>query len=176
MSNLGDIRTGIKEGFIGKFGEQDRYVHYDLNAYVEMEHIYGSMEKANEAMQAGKMEDVRNMLWLGLLHDQVELDPISGEPIRYTITKHEVGSWLTPSNMKEVMGRLTKAINGSVSTEMQNDIGNATPLNATAQASIIPINKEVVPTVDGDGITTPILVPNSPSPVGTGASTTTSVQ
>lgn len=100
--------------YIGTFDCQQRYVRFDLNAFAEMEKIYGSMEAANEALSRGTMQDIRKILWLGLIHDQAVLDEITGEPIKYNLTVYQVGKWLTPSNMKEVMQKLMDAINGSL--------------------------------------------------------------
>lgn len=134
---LDDLRSGYY--FIGTFPEgndaegnplgEKRYVRYDLNAFAEMERIYGSMEIANEALTKGSMSDVRRILWLGLIHDQAILDEITGEPIRYKLTIYEVGRWLTPSNMRDVMEGLNKAISGSVPTETTTNEG-ITPAQA----------------------------------------------
>lgn len=100
--------------YIGTFDCQQRYVRFDLNAFAEMEKLYGSMEAANEALSRGTMQDIRKILWLGLIHDQAVLDEVTGEPIKYNLTVYQVGKWLTPSNMKEVMQKLMDAINGSL--------------------------------------------------------------
>lgn len=115
MDNLESVRPGYYS--IGVVGGQERFIRFDLNAFAEMERIYGSMEAANEALQRGSMADVRRVLWLGLIHDQAELDPITGEPVKYNLTIYEVGKWLTPQNMKQVMEALNKAINASVPDE-----------------------------------------------------------
>ena len=85
--NLNAIRPGYHH--IGNFGGKDRYVRYDLNAFAEMERLYGSMEAANNALTRGSMTDVRRILWLGLIHDQAVLDEVTGEPIKYNLTVYE---------------------------------------------------------------------------------------
>lgn len=113
----------------------ERYVRYDLNAFAEMERIYGDMEKANEALTKGSMTDVRRILWLGLIHDAAVLDEITGEPIRYTLTMYEVGKWLTPTNMREVMNKLNSAISGSVPHDDETVVtAGVTPAQAAALA------------------------------------------
>jgi hypothetical protein len=136
---LNDVRGGYYP--IGTFPENaegtERYVRYDLNAFAEMERIYGSMDAANEALTKGSMTDVRRILWLGLIHDQAVLDDITGEPISYKLSMYEVGKWLTPTNMKEVMEKLNVAISGSVPTDMQNGavaVSGVTPAQAAALA------------------------------------------
>lgn len=111
-SNVNEVKGGYYS--IGEFEGKERIVRFDLNAFAEMERIYGSMEAANEALSRGSMRDVRTILWLGLIHDQAVLDDITGEPIKYTLTQFEVGRWLTPHNMKDVMEKLNEAISGSV--------------------------------------------------------------
>lgn len=117
-----DVRGGYYS--IGTFGGKERFVRFDLNAFAEMERIFGSMDKANEALQSGSMRDVRTVLWLGLIHDQAVLDEITGEPIKYTLSQFEVGSWLTTANMKDVMAKLTEAIQGSVPQEDGSNSSN----------------------------------------------------
>lgn len=107
-----EVRGGYYS--IGVFDGKERFVRFDLNAFAEMENIFGSMDAANEALSKGSIRDVRTVLWLGLIHDQAILDEVTGEPIKYKITKYEIGKWLTPQNMKEVMQKLSTAINGSV--------------------------------------------------------------
>lgn len=139
-NTLYDIREGYYP--IGSFGGKERFVRFDLNAFAEMERIYGSMEKANEVLSQGSMRDVRTILWLGLIHDQAVLDEVTGEPIKYTLTQFEVGRWLTPNNMKAVMEKLNKALNGAIPHE------NSTPEGMTpAQAAVIAQQEEgITPT------------------------------
>ncbi|MFI3171106.1 MAG: hypothetical protein R3Y58_01855 [Eubacteriales bacterium] len=111
MSKLQDIRSGYTS--IGILGDEERFVRFDLNAFAEMERIYGNMDAANQALTKGSMVDVRRMLWLGLIHDQAILDEITGEPIKYKLTVYEVGKWLTPQNMQGIMTKLNGAISSA---------------------------------------------------------------
>ncbi len=113
-SNLDQIRTAPGSYGIGKFGGKERYIRFDLNAFAEMETIFGSMEEAQERLKGGSMKDIRTVLWLGLIWDEVVLDEVTGEPIRYTISQYQVGSWLTTLNLEEVMKKLQDAISGSL--------------------------------------------------------------
>lgn len=113
-SNLDQVRTASGSYYIGEFGGKARYIRYDLNAFAEMEDMFGSMEAAQERLQGGSMKDVRTVLWLGLIWDEVVLDEVTGDPIRYTISQYQVGSWLTTLNLKEVMEQLQSAISGSL--------------------------------------------------------------
>ena len=153
-SNVQDVRGGYYP--IGNFDGQERYVRFDLNAFAEMERIYGSMEAANEALSKGSMRDVRTILWLGLIHDQAVLDEITGEPVKYKLTMFQVGKWLTPTNMKEVMSKLNEAISGSVPAE---DSTTATPEGVTpAQAAALAKAEEEI---KAEGGVVPVTFPNS---------------
>lgn len=114
MSNLENIRPNPTGHCIGEFGGKKRYIKFDLNAFAEMEKMYGSMDKANEALQGGSMVEIRKVLWLGLIWDEAVLDEVTGEPIKYNLTPYAVGSWLDTNNMKKVIGDLTSAINGAL--------------------------------------------------------------
>jgi hypothetical protein len=141
---LDDIRGGYYS--IGVFPEGndaagnplgvERFVRYDLNAFAEMERLYGSMDEANIALTKGSMTDVRRILWLGLIHDQAVLDEVTGEPIKYKLTMYEVGKWLTPTNMRDVMEKLNEAISGSVPTDIQESVAETgvTPAQAAVLA------------------------------------------
>ena len=131
VTNINSVRPGYH--YIGNYGGQERYVRYDLNAFAEMERLYGSMEAANEALTKGSMTDVRRILWLGLIHDQAILDEVTGEPIKYKLTVYEVGQWITPDNMKDIMSKLNGAIAGSVPEEAKAAAG-ITPAQAHAIA------------------------------------------
>lgn len=138
MSTVNNSSEEVRGGYysIGTFDGKERFVRFDLNAFAEMERIFGTMDAANEALSKGSMRDVRTVLWLGLIHDQAILDEITGEPIRYSITQYEVGRWLTPSNMKEVMDKLSAAIQGSVpQSDSASGEVSMTPAQAAAQAA-----------------------------------------
>lgn len=119
-SNLDQIRTAPGSYFIGNFGGKDRYIRFDLNAFAEMETKFGTMEEAQERLKGGSMKDIRTVLWLGLIWNEVILDEITGEPLRYTISEYQVGSWLTTLNLEEVMSKLQDAISGSLPDNPEN--------------------------------------------------------
>lgn len=113
-SNLDQIRTAPGSYHIGNFGGKERYIRFDLNAFAEMETKFGNMEEAQERLKGGSMKDIRTVLWLGLIWDEVVLDEVTGEPIRYTLSEYQVGSWLTTLNLEDVMAKLQDAISGSL--------------------------------------------------------------
>jgi hypothetical protein len=160
---LEDMRPEAGAYCIGEFGGKKRYIKFDLNAFAEMERLYGDMDKANEALSKGSMQDIRKILWLGLIWDEAILDEITGEPVRYSITPYEVGSWLNTTNMKKVIGDLTDAINGALPKEDGPQ---------KAEAAVVPITKHALAAAGEEPD------PNSQNPVpnGTGPSTSTSEQ
>ena len=99
---------------LGVLGGKERCIKFDLNAFAEMERLYGTMEKADEAMSTGKIIEVRRLLWLGLIWDSAILDEITGEPIAYNLTMHEVGSWINPGNMQDIIQKLQAAMSASL--------------------------------------------------------------
>lgn len=119
-SNLDQIRTAPGSYHIGNFGGKERYIRFDLNAFAEMETKFGNMEEAQERLKGGSMKDIRTVLWLGLIWDEVVLDDVTGEPIRYTLSEYQVGSWLTTLNLEEVMAKLQDAISGSLPDNPEN--------------------------------------------------------
>lgn len=115
---------------IGIFDGKARYIKFDLNAFAEMERLYGTMDDANAALSKGSMNDIRRILWLGLIWDEAILDEITGEPIKYNLTAYQVGSWLDTSNMRIIVEKLSAAINGALPPEdrIEDESAPLTPL------------------------------------------------
>lgn len=130
-SNLNEVRSDIGAFYIGDFDGKARYIRYDLNSFAEMESRYGSMEEAQKKLESGSMTDIRTILWLGLVWDEVELDPVTGDLIRYTISERQVGSWLHTLNMKAILTKLQNAITGAL-PEDENNNASVVPINASA--------------------------------------------
>lgn len=131
-SNLNSVRTDVGAFYIGDFDGKARYIRYDLNAFAEMEDRYGSMDEAQKRLEEGHMKDIRTIFWLGLLWNEVELDPVTGDPIRYTLSEHQVGSWLHTLNMREILTKLQAAITGALPEDENNNQAKVVPMNAAA--------------------------------------------
>lgn len=131
-TSLEDIRSEMGAYYIGDFGGKKRYIKFDLNAFAEMENLYGDMEVANKALSKGSMKDIRKILWLGLIWDEAVLDEVTGEPISYNITPFQIGSWLNTTNMKKVIGDLTAAINGALPKEEAAEQGKVVSMTKQA--------------------------------------------
>ena len=143
-SNLDLIRTATGAYYIGEFGGKSRFIRFDLNAFAEMETLFGSMEEAQERLKGGSMKDIRTVLWLGLIWDEAVLDEVTGEPIKYNLTQYQVGSWLTTLNLEDVMQKLQDAISGSLpdnpenktSGETMNEMVQAAPVSQAAEGTL----------------------------------------
>ena len=133
-SNVSDIRQKLDDFYIGDFGGKPRYIKFDLNAFAEMEDRFGTMEEAQKRLEGGSMKDVRTVMWLGLIWDETELDPVTGDLVRYTLSERQVGSWLDTTNLREVMSRLQQAISGSLPEEEQG--APVQQMNAAAAAQV----------------------------------------
>lgn len=116
-SNLHEIRQREGKYFIGTYGGKDRYICFDLNAFAELEDRFGSMEEAQKRLQSGSMKDIRLVMWLGLIWDETQADPETGEPLKYNISPFQVGSWLNTSNLTDVVEKLQAAMTGALPDE-----------------------------------------------------------
>jgi hypothetical protein len=109
-----DAKVFKPEGIIIQLGGEDRLLAYDLNAFAELEKRFGGIEAAMDALQEGKLSALKLVLWAGLIHSCTVVDALTGEPVSYGITPHDVGSWMTPANMPEITEQLSKAITAAL--------------------------------------------------------------
>lgn len=89
--------------------DKKRILKFDLNAYCELEDIYGNIEKAFQDMQEGSLKAIRALLYAGLKGDDEAL----------TIKK--VGTFITIESIEEVTQILTNAFLDSM-PEAKSDI------------------------------------------------------
>ena len=117
MAGVSEIRKDSQLGVI-ELGGKKRELHFDLNAFAELEKRFGSINVAMDRLQDGRIGDLRVILWAALIHDQVlEFDEDTGEPTKYGITPYEVGKWVSLDNMKEVSDVLGEVLGGSLPEE-----------------------------------------------------------
>ncbi|OGI00471.1 MAG: hypothetical protein A2Y25_12030 [Candidatus Melainabacteria bacterium GWF2_37_15] len=95
MSNLSDIR---QKKIPITLGEKTYHLHYDLNAFAELEEIYGSVEAAMNALCEGSVKAIINVLRAGLLHENEAL------------TQKDIGKMFDLSNIKAVGELINQAI------------------------------------------------------------------
>lgn len=94
MAKLKDIRPQPLTIVLDK----PRRLIYDLNAFAELETIFGSVEESQKALETGGFVAARALLWAGLLAD---------EP---TLTLRDVGAMLGPNSLEMVMERIAQAM------------------------------------------------------------------
>lgn len=111
MAGVKDVRSDLAAQEEILLGGRKRTIVYDLNAFAVMEAKYGSIDNAMKSLMKGKIPDVRFILWAGLIHDETEYDDETGEPIKYNVKVHEVGSWIkTPALLQQCMILLNRAL------------------------------------------------------------------
>ena len=82
--------------------DKPRNLVYDLNAFAELEEQFGTIEKAMEALEGGKIKAVISILWAGLVHEDE------------TLTPKQVGSIIGLTDLQEVADALGKAISSAM--------------------------------------------------------------
>ena len=82
--------------------DKTRTLVYDLNAFAELEEQFGSIEKAMEALEGGKIKAIIAILWAGLVHEDESLTP------------KMVGSIIGLTDLQEVADALGKAISSAM--------------------------------------------------------------
>lgn len=116
MGNVQSIRNF--EPVTMMLGGKERILRFDMNAYAELENKYGSVEKAIDQLQEGRMSDIRNILWVGLIHEEAVIDEVTGELVRYNITPFNVGAWIKGTSMlQEVANKLSAAMSEGMTEE-----------------------------------------------------------
>ena len=105
MSNLNDIRVKLTPFTIGK----DIYnLHFDMNAFAELEEIYGSVETALNKVGVGSIKVFRTFLWAGLIHENKEL------------TQEDVGKMFDLSETVELKKLINEAIKNGLPDLKEN--------------------------------------------------------
>jgi hypothetical protein len=101
--------------------DRERTIKFDLNAFIELEDMFGSVNKALEEVRKGSMKAARAVLWAGLIHEDESL------------TLKQVGAMLDMETLPRVTEALAEAIGGSlpekgeqpVQAEAEVDAGNS---------------------------------------------------
>ena len=93
--------------------DKERNLIFDLNAFEELEEIYGSLDAAFVAFGSGvhKMRNLKNFLFAGLAHEDA------------TLTPKKVGKLIGYNNVEKVTDRVMAA----VTEGMAEDDGTAPP-------------------------------------------------
>ncbi|MNU34910.1 hypothetical protein D3C71_234970 [compost metagenome] len=133
MSKVAAIKT---PQIIVDLGGRQRTILYDLNSFAELELIYGSVEKAMNKLQSGSVVAARDMLWAGLIHDEAVIDEVTGEPIKYNITRRQVGSWLGAPDIERLGGLINDAMTQSLVQPEQKPAAVSTAPEGVAKVEL----------------------------------------
>lgn len=112
MAHINTIKGN--DEFTMELGGKQRTIKYDLNAYGELENRYGTVEMAMKELQTGNIKALRMILWTGLIHEEANVDEVTGEPTSYNITPFQVGSWVAPGQIKDVSKMIGKAMTAAL--------------------------------------------------------------
>ena len=111
MANVKDVRQHMEP--VKMFlGGKERTFQFDMNAFAELENMFGSVDKAMDQLAQGRIGDIRKILWAALIHEEVAgFDEVTGEPTGYNITPYDVGRWLkNPAMIQEASQKLAMAM------------------------------------------------------------------
>ncbi|MBT9168523.1 MAG: hypothetical protein DDT19_01869 [Syntrophomonadaceae bacterium] len=106
MSNAKSVRPPkpIEITFYEGENEIVKTLVYDLNAFAELEELYGSVDEAMAAMEKGSIKAVRALLWAGLIHNHLD------ENDQPTLKLRDVGKWVQISMLQDLSKKIEKAL------------------------------------------------------------------
>ena len=78
--------------------DKERTLYYDLNAFVELEEKFGSINDALKALSEASVKALRTILWVGLIHE----DP--------GLTECQVGAMVDFTALNEITEKINEAI------------------------------------------------------------------
>jgi hypothetical protein len=98
------MANNVKDKSIPIQLDRERNLKFDLNAFIELEEKYGSIDDAFKSLEGGRIKAIRTILWAGLLHEDENL------------TEKRVGALVTVDKLNEITDKLTEAINKALPT------------------------------------------------------------
>ena len=107
MSKLSLVKP---KGIILALGENEYNLVYDFNDFAELEREFGDIQTAFEKMSASpKLSDILKIVQAGLISNETR------------ISERELGSYLTPKNMPQVVELINEAMVEAMPQETQTD-------------------------------------------------------
>lgn len=103
MSNVKDIKPQVTTIMLRDGVERE--IRFTLNAMVELEDKYGSVEKAFEALENNSIKAARFILWAALLHTEEGL------------TEQQVGNLIDLNTLGAIMDKMSSAMESSMPQE-----------------------------------------------------------
>lgn len=92
--------------------DRERNLKFDLNAFIELEDVYGSIDDAFKGLESGRIKAIRTILWAGLIHEDESL------------TEKQVGTLVAVNNLNEVVAKLIEAVNMALPEGEQKNYQN----------------------------------------------------
>lgn len=89
--------------------DKDRVLLFDLNAFIELEEKFGTVDKALQALSDGSIKALRALLWAGLLHEDENL------------TEKTVGALIGLGDLQEVAQAINEAVMSALPEIKEND-------------------------------------------------------
>ena len=93
--------------------DKERSILFDLNAFAELEDLYGTIEDAMAALEKGSLKAVRAILWAGLVHEDIQL------------TEKKVGSLVTLPDLPVLSEAIKQAFEEAMPAEMKEEMEQA---------------------------------------------------
>lgn len=75
---------------------------YDMNAYIEIEEVHGSIKTAFKDLEDGNLKAIRTVLWAGLLHENESL------------TLKQVGAMIDFKDVANIIEKIQEAMEDSL--------------------------------------------------------------
>ncbi len=100
-----DVRS---KGIPIELGGKTRYLKFDLNAFANLEEMYGDIEQAMNALEKGSIKAIRAILWAGLTHEFLD------ENGNTTLTEREVGGWFDITDLSALSGTIGEAFKDAI--------------------------------------------------------------
>lgn len=82
--------------------DKERHLLYDLNAFAELEEVFGTVEEALRALESGKLKALRAIIWCGLIHEDE------------SISISDVGALIGLADIEPVALALNEAISSAM--------------------------------------------------------------
>lgn len=89
--------------------DKERKLKFDLNAFCELEELFGDTDTAFKALEQGSMKAIRGLLYAGLKSDDE------------TLTLMQVGSMVTLLNVEEISTKISKALDIAMPEKEDNE-------------------------------------------------------
>ena len=95
--------------------DKERTLLFDLNAFIELEEKFGTVDKALTALSEGSVKALRALLWAGLLHEDDKL------------TEKAVGALIGLGDLQEVAQAINDAVMSDLPEPQEADPNAQTP-------------------------------------------------